>query len=240
MIAPKGDDRGVRLGTRGRGVPRADLVPSSTRSCPTTDTAGTAVSALARTPSTRTASRMLADRNWLIRTGPTSSAAAARRRGNSRSWARSCGRWASRGPQYMNANWIGPSIMAYGTEEQRRRYLPPIARGQVVWCQGFSEPDAGGDLAALRTEARARRRRVRGQRVQDLDVVRRRRRPLLPARPHRTADGRPGGISVLLLDMDSARARRAPDPRHRRRALVLRVFLDDVACRVCQPARTTR
>ena len=58
-----------------------------------------------------------------------------------------------RGPQYMNANWIGPSIMANGTPEQQARYLPPISRGDVIWCQGFSEPDAGTDLASLRTRA---------------------------------------------------------------------------------------
>jgi alkylation response protein AidB-like acyl-CoA dehydrogenase len=59
-----------------------------------------------------------------------------------------------RGPQYMNVNWIGPSIMAHGTDEQKQTYLPPIARGEVIWCQGFSEPDAGSDLASLRTRAR--------------------------------------------------------------------------------------
>ena len=58
-----------------------------------------------------------------------------------------------RGPQYMNANWIGPSIMAHGTTEQCQRYLPPIAAGNVVWCQGFSEPEAGTDLASLRMRA---------------------------------------------------------------------------------------
>lgn len=58
-----------------------------------------------------------------------------------------------RGPQYMNANWIGPSIMANGTPEQQARYLPPIAAGDVIWCQGFSEPDSGTDLASLRTRA---------------------------------------------------------------------------------------
>ena len=58
-----------------------------------------------------------------------------------------------RGPQYMNANWIGPSIMANGTPEQHARYLPPISAGDVIWCQGFSEPDAGTDLASLRTRA---------------------------------------------------------------------------------------
>jgi alkylation response protein AidB-like acyl-CoA dehydrogenase len=58
-----------------------------------------------------------------------------------------------RGPQYMNVNWIGPSIMMFGTEEQCRTHLPRIARGDVIWCQGFSEPGAGSDLAALRTRA---------------------------------------------------------------------------------------
>ena len=58
-----------------------------------------------------------------------------------------------RGPQYMNVNWIGPAVMRYGTEEQQALHLPPIARGEVLWCQGFSEPDAGSDLAALRTQA---------------------------------------------------------------------------------------
>ena len=58
-----------------------------------------------------------------------------------------------RGPQYMNVNWIGPAIMAYGTDEQRDLHLPKIANGEVFWCQGFSEPDAGSDLSALRTSA---------------------------------------------------------------------------------------
>jgi alkylation response protein AidB-like acyl-CoA dehydrogenase len=58
-----------------------------------------------------------------------------------------------RGPQYMNVNWIGPAIMAYGTEEQKRQHLGRIAQGDVFWCQGFSEPDAGSDLASLKTAA---------------------------------------------------------------------------------------
>ena len=52
--------------------------------------------------------------------------------------------------------WIGPSLMVFGTEEQKKKYLPPIAAGQDdgVWCTGYSEPDAGSDLASLQTSAR--------------------------------------------------------------------------------------
>src|SRR5687767_1553884 len=48
---------------------------------------------------------------------------------------------------------MGPSLLAFGTEEQKRRFLPPMTRGEANWCIGMSEPDHGSDLAHLRTRA---------------------------------------------------------------------------------------
>ncbi|MCY4045854.1 MAG: acyl-CoA dehydrogenase family protein [Cellvibrionales bacterium] len=58
-------------------------------------------------------------------------------------------------PAHINLGiWMaGPAILEFGTEEQKQQFLPPIARGEIRWCQGYSEPGAGSDLAGLQTKA---------------------------------------------------------------------------------------
>ena len=53
----------------------------------------------------------------------------------------------------MGVAWVGPALMIYGTDEQKQRFLPPIADGSEVWCTLYSEPGSGSDLASLQTRA---------------------------------------------------------------------------------------
>ena len=53
----------------------------------------------------------------------------------------------------FGSGMFGPVLLKFGTEEQKKEYLPPIARGELIWCEGFTEPGAGSDLASLQTKA---------------------------------------------------------------------------------------
>ena len=57
------------------------------------------------------------------------------------------------GVDYQGLGMLAPTLLASGNEEQKQQHLPPIARGEIMWCQGWSEPNAGSDLASLTTRA---------------------------------------------------------------------------------------
>ncbi|MFI6806284.1 acyl-CoA dehydrogenase family protein [Streptomyces luteogriseus] len=70
---------------------------------------------------------------------------------------------------HIGENLLAPTLLAHGSDEQRSRFLPPIAAGEELWCQGYSEPGAGSDLAGVRTaavrEPGGRGYRVTGQKI---------------------------------------------------------------------------
>ena len=119
-------------------------------------------------PFTRELCRRLARRGWLTMAWPREHGGA-----DAGPWMQQILReemWAHdepRGPQYMNLNYIGPCLMRFGSPAQRARFLPPMAAGDVLWTQGFSEPGAGSDLAAVSTRALRRGDRfvVAGQKI---------------------------------------------------------------------------
>ena len=57
------------------------------------------------------------------------------------------------GRDIFGVRMLGPTLMIHGSDEQKQTHLPPIARGEIQWCQGYSEPESGSDLASLSTRA---------------------------------------------------------------------------------------
>jgi alkylation response protein AidB-like acyl-CoA dehydrogenase len=131
-------------------------------------------------------------------------------------------------PLSFNVNMIGPVLFTFGSDAQKRRFLPRIANLDDWWCQGFSEPGAGSDLAALKTSARRDGDHyvVNGQKAwqgmaQYADWMFTLVRTDAAAKPQ-------AGITMLLIDMKSPGVSVRPiltiDGRHE----VNEVFLDDV------------
>ena len=97
----------------------------------------------------------------------------------------------------------GPVIISHGTEEQKKRYLPPLLSAEEIWCQGFSEPNAGSDLSGLQTRAEDRGDHylVNGQKVWTT-LAQVARWCMLVARERKEANPR-DGLTYLLVDMES-------------------------------------
>jgi alkylation response protein AidB-like acyl-CoA dehydrogenase len=130
-----------------------------------------------------------------------------------------------RGGQYMNVNWIGPILMRFGSKEQQQRYIPPMARGESLWCQGFSEPEAGSDLASLRTRAERHGSsyRINGQKIWTSYAGAADTCYLLA----RTGLGK-NGISIFLVPMDTPGITVRDIPSLIGEGDIHEVFFDDV------------
>jgi alkylation response protein AidB-like acyl-CoA dehydrogenase len=123
---------------------------------------------------------------------------------------------------------LAPVLLAYGSEAQKRRHLPPIARGEIRWCQGFSEPQAGSDLASLKTRAEdaGDHYRVNGQKIwtsyaDQCDWI----FCLVRTNP---AVKKQAGISFLLIDMTSAGVTTRPIEMISGESPFCETFLSDV------------
>jgi alkylation response protein AidB-like acyl-CoA dehydrogenase len=136
--------------------------------------------------------------------------------------------WAAgepRGGQYMNVNWIGPTLMRFGSEAQQARYIPPMARGESLWCQGFSEPEAGSDLGSLRTRAEKHgdNYRINGQKIWTSYAGHADTCFLLA----RTSPGK-NGISIFLVPMETRGITVRQIPSIIGEGDIHEVFFDDV------------
>jgi alkylation response protein AidB-like acyl-CoA dehydrogenase len=133
-----------------------------------------------------------------------------------------------RRPPIGIAAWIVPSIVAFGTDEQKQRFLPPTFRGEMIWCQLFSEPGAGSDLAGLTTKATKVDGgwRITGQKIWTTAAQFSQWGALLA----RTDPSAPkhNGISYFLLDMKSEGVEVKPLRELTGGAMFNTVFIDDV------------
>ncbi|AQA03621.1 acyl-CoA dehydrogenase [Mycobacterium sp. MS1601] len=133
-----------------------------------------------------------------------------------------------RRPAMGIAAWLIPSIVAFGTDEQKQRFLPPTFRGELIWCQLFSEPGAGSDLASLSTKATKVDGgwRITGQKIWTTGAQVSQWGALLA----RTDPSAPKhqGITYFLLDMKAEGVEVKPLRELTGHAMFNTVFIDDV------------
>lgn len=131
-------------------------------------------------------------------------------------------------PQLAIGAWVVPALVQHGTRAQQERFLPPTLRGELVWCQLFSEPGAGSDLASLSTRAErvGGGWRITGQKIWT-SLARQAAWAICIARTDPSAP-RHDGISYFLVDMASAGIEVRPLREMTGDAIFNQVFLDDV------------
>ncbi|WP_404828305.1 acyl-CoA dehydrogenase family protein [Sphingomonas parva] len=111
---------------------------------------------------------MMAERGWTVPDWPRAYGGGGLSPAETKILRQEMARIGARNPLYsFGISMLGPALLKYGTEAQKTRFLTEIARGEIRWCQGYSEPNAGSDLASLQTRAEDRGDHwlVKGQKV---------------------------------------------------------------------------
>src|SRR4051812_5012724 len=95
----------------------------------------------------------MAERGWTVPDWPTEYGGGGLSPADTKILRQEMARIGARNPLHsFGISMLGPALLKYGSEEQKKHYLPQIARGEIRWCQGYSEPGAGSDLASLQTK----------------------------------------------------------------------------------------
>lgn len=172
----------------------------------------------------------MASRGWTVPTWPTEYGGGGLTHEENRVLAEELARIKARPALNSFGIWmLGPALLEYASEEQKRRFLPPIARGEIRWCQGYSEPNYGSDLAGLQTKAEDQGDHylVNGAKIwtsyanhADWIFCLVRTKPDVPKHE---------GISFLLFDMDSPGVTTSPIPLISGASPFCQTFFDNVS-----------
>ena len=133
------------------------------------------------------------------------------------------------GSCFMGLAWVGPSIIQYGTEEQKQKYIPDILDGKYQWCTGYSEPDSGSDLASLKCkcEREGDEYVVNGQKIWT-SIAMWSKMMILLVRTETEVESKHDGITCLLVEMDTPGIEVRPIKNMSGGAMFAEVFFDDV------------
>ncbi len=171
----------------------------------------------------------MAERGWTVPEWPREYGGGGLSRDEARILRQEMRRLGCRSPLDSFGIWmLGPALLKYGSEKQKREHLPRIARGEIRWCQGYSEPGAGSDLASLQTRAETKGDHfvVNGQKIwtsfaDQADWI------FCLVRTDPSAS-KHEGISFLLFDMESAGVSTKPITLISGRSPFCQTFFDDV------------
>jgi alkylation response protein AidB-like acyl-CoA dehydrogenase len=133
------------------------------------------------------------------------------------------------GTCFMGLAWVGPSIIQYGTEEQKQKFIPDILDGTLHWCTGYSEPDSGSDLASLKCKAKRAGSDyiINGQKIWT-SIAMWSKWMILLVRTRSDGESKHDGITCLLVPMDTEGITVRPIKNMSGGSMFAEVFFDDV------------